>query len=180
MNTFRIFDPKAEASGAAMHAVASCIRSDQLRPLLDKYGLRQIDPERWYPIKTWLNLLKDISQSQSGALDLIVIGKEIARNIVLPAEIDTVEAALMHLPEIYQRNYRGGDVGYYRVEKQGPKQYRVIGYIPFPSDMTLGVLRGLITRFADKRTRYTVTPDLNDSTNAQNDPDTFTFVINAT
>ncbi len=55
-------DPDAEASGAAIIAVLNCARGDHLRPIMDKHGLRHVDPAEWYPMRLWLDVIKDIAR----------------------------------------------------------------------------------------------------------------------
>ncbi len=176
MNTNEI-DPNTEASGAAMIAVLNCARGEQLRPIMDNHGLRNVQPDEWYPISLWMSVIEAITQAHMGAYDLIAIGKEIARNIVLSDDVTTVEQAIIHLPEVYQHNYRKGNVGHYEVQKIKNGHLKVYGYIPFPGDLTLGVLRGLVKRYSQKGKHYTVTIDQTDGANASADSDHFTFDV---
>ncbi len=109
--------------------------------------------------------------------DLIAIGKEIANNAPLSEDITTVEDAVLELPQIYQRNYRKGNVGYYLIEKIKDGHLKVVGQVPFPGDLTLGVLRGLVKRYSAKGLHYSVTLDLGDSANTKSDADQFTFDV---
>ncbi|MEQ8671946.1 MAG: hypothetical protein RLP44_29030 [Aggregatilineales bacterium] len=170
-------DPNAEASGAAMIAVLNCARGEHLRPIMDKHGLRNVDPAEWYPMRVWLDVIKDIAQDSMAPYDLIAIGKEIAINAPLSEVIETVEDAVIELPQLYQRNYRKGNVGHYLIEKVKDGHLKVIGHVPFPGDLTLGVLRGLVKRYASKSLHYSVTLDLADGVNTASDADHFTFDV---
>ena len=104
------------------------------------------DPNGWYPQQKWLDVLKNI-ENKYGRLTLKMIGKKIPETAKFPPQINSIEAGLESIGMAYQMNHRGGEIGYYRYVKTGPREGYVEANNPYPCDFDLGIVDGMAKRF---------------------------------
>lgn len=158
------FDPNAEVVGRSILAFVQCTQSEEIAPYLEKYGLASVDPNAWYPVQTWLDVLSDIAR-QTATLDtmydFVSIGMKLADVVPLPSEYTKVpfnEALMASGGKGYQMNHRG-NVGEQTVTQIGDKHIQVRIRTPYPDDMFYGVYYGLARRFMPSGTNFTVAYD---------------------
>jgi hypothetical protein len=54
---YKSFDPDAQVVGQAMLGFRAAADQEMIEPLLEKYGLTDIQRDQWYPLQTWLDIL---------------------------------------------------------------------------------------------------------------------------
>jgi hypothetical protein len=140
--------PQAEVIGQTVLAFAQNLEADTIAPLLPKYGLDNIDPEKWYPHQAWMNILKELSEMPDGATGLVAFGRKVVETAMMPPEIDTIPKMLEALHAIHHLNLRHvPEEEGYSLEKLGEKHYIVYQNTPNPDDAIYGFLWGLAARF---------------------------------
>ena len=107
--------------------------------LLEMYGIKDIDPKKWYSQQSWLNALK---KSIAGPMSAKIISQRIVSNLTFPEEITNLEQAIFALDQAYQMNHRKGYVGYYKMLKCNIDERNIIFDVntPYPNSFDSGVL----------------------------------------
>jgi len=154
-------DPNAETIGASVLSFIKNVRADEIQPYLKKYNLENPQPDQWYKLQDWLNVLNDMGRDGNLSSKLVAIGMEIYQTIQLPPEVEKLsyEEILMGWDTAYQAQHRGADVGGVEVEKIAKKHYKATINIPYPSDMVYGVAYGMARRFLPDGSGYVVEYD---------------------
>jgi hypothetical protein len=144
-----------------MQAYFRNFNSAEVKPYLDeilqKYGLKSIDPDKWYPSQLALDLYKLLVKKAGGMFDLVAIGMQMVEDAPYPEKVDSIHTVMAMLPEGYKmgiRNYPP-DEGYV-IEHLGDRHVRVHEYLPYPHDIMYGYIYGLARRFAPKGTNLSV------------------------
>jgi len=146
MVEFVSFDPNVEVSGQSMLCVVAGM-GKSARPLLEKYGLDKLEPDKWYELQPILDFYKEISHSSNSLLNLHSTGLKVPDTAVFPPDIDSISKALVSLDEAYHMNHRGGEIGHYRTLVLSTHQMDIVAETPFPCDLDYGIILGLARRF---------------------------------
>jgi hypothetical protein len=151
--------PEAEVLGQTVLAFAENLRADLIKPLLPKHGLDNIQPDKWYPHQSWMNVLKEIQEMPGSSEMFVAFGKQVVKSAAMPPEMKTIPDALNALHDIHHMNLRNipPEEGYV-VEQKGPKHYYVYENTPNPSDAIYGFIWGLCARFKQPGESFSVTP----------------------
>lgn len=150
--------PEAEVLGVCSNALVNNVRSQYLRPFVEKYGLADADPNGWYPVIDLLNAMNEIFMLDNKVLNIVAIGMKIGKIVPLPPEIEnpTLPSVLMIWDDLYQRLHRNADVGCIRCDKVDEKHYITIHTDLYPDDMNYGILYAYGKRFLPTGTDFTV------------------------
>ncbi len=157
MAEFISFDPGVEVSG---HVVFSTLAApdEQTKPVMERYGLGDVDPESWYPLQALLDVLQELAER--GHFNMVAIGMTIPDVAMFPPEINTIEDALILLGEAYQMNHRGGEIGEYVFKKTGEQIGEMLCRNPYPSDFDYGLIYRLIQKHRpDDSSKFQVARD---------------------
>lgn len=140
--------PEALVLGQVVQAFLSNLESYVIQPLLPKYGLENIDPEKWYPHQSWFNVLKELSEMPGGSTALVAFGKKVVETAVMPPEINSIPKILAALHAIHHMNLKNipADEGYWLEEVEDQVIY-VYHNTPNPPDAIYGFIWGLVQRF---------------------------------
>ena len=132
------FDLDSEVIGFTLIAFIECSRKDEIEPILKRHNLTTVDPQKWYPIKTWLNVLSDISEKGEAMFDFVSIGMRMAEDIPYPPEVLELpfEAIMQTSNEDYQSNHRG-DAGEIISKLVGDRHLTLTYRTPYPDDLRL-------------------------------------------
>ncbi|HEC23937.1 MAG TPA: hypothetical protein ENI95_13565 [Chloroflexi bacterium] len=151
-------DPDTELIGRSVLALFENIRYDMIKPILDKHGLNDVDPDGWYPLQDVLDILSDISEQGSGLFDLVSVGISAARLSPIPPEVEalSLKEFLLLYPQLYPRRHRNGDAGEVLAEEAGERHVKMIFRTPYPDDLMYGLMYGFARRFLPKGTPITV------------------------
>jgi hypothetical protein len=141
MKRYTSFDPKVEVVGINVRSATRSIASESIRELVDKRFPYGVQPDQWYPLQDWLDVLSDISGRTDGLAVLMSIGTKAADtlNDVLELNGLSLEEKLNALNDILQSQHRGGDVGEITVVKKAETYYRIVCRVPYPDDMMYAI-----------------------------------------
>ncbi len=158
---FESFDLNAEVIGQNMSAFVECINKDHILPFLEKHGLSQIDPQTWYPLQDWLNVLNDMLDAGGAMFDFVSVGMKIADTAVYPPEVEGLPFAdfVMMIPQVYQMQHRHGDVGEEQARQLGDQHLQLYMRTPYPDDLAYGVVWGMARRFLPPGTHFVIAYD---------------------
>ncbi len=153
-------DPNLEVIGQQAIAFFNNARSAEIRPVLTKYGLANIDPGAWYPLQSLLDVLSDLSEEPDWSANFVSIGMALAETADLPPESQgaPVEEFLMRLDAGYQAWHRGGDTGMFEVQKLAEGHFQLVNEITtaYPDDMVYGLVYGFVRRLLPQGASLTV------------------------
>ncbi|KAB2867233.1 MAG: hypothetical protein F9K46_00750 [Anaerolineae bacterium] len=158
MAQFIAYDPNVEVSGAVILAAIAHLKAE-IVPLLEKHEIFDVQPDKWYPLQSFLNVLKSINDGWSfgsSAVDLMSIGMQIPENAMWPPNVDSVGTALGSIDTAYHINHRGGEIGHYHIEFAEPHHIRMVCENPYPSDFDYGIIYRTVKKFAHKGQTFQV------------------------
>jgi hypothetical protein len=161
MVKYQAFSEDTEVIGQNVTAFIECSNRDAILPHLEKHGLDKIQPDKWYPLQDFLDVINDMMAAGGTTGDLVSIGMKMAETAVFPPEFDE-----MPLTEImrdwntaYELNNRGSDIGGFKVEIISDTHVKVTYRIPYPDDYNYGVFFGTAKRFLPEGTDFIVEYD---------------------
>ncbi len=158
---FKVFDPSTEISGNAIKTYSKAIEKTYVDTVLDSYGIDTIDPEAWYPLQIWLDVLNEIHLNLSSMSYFVTIGMSIAEALPFPEHFNDLPLldVLQLAPQGYTIDHRGDDIGSIDTEQIDERSLRFIVRTPYPDDFFYGVCYGLAQRFAGPDQMFTVQYD---------------------
>ncbi len=148
----------AEVLGGAIHGFIHAINRERIERHLEKLGMTEIDPNKWYPKQMYVDLWNEIlSSSDSAMFDLIDAGMTIARG-AWPPEADELpfEEIVRTWGDAFDAVNRGADRGYVRAEQIADQHWILHLRTPDPDDINYGVVYGACKRFLPAGTLFTV------------------------
>jgi hypothetical protein len=164
MSKYTAFDPQSQVIGQSTLAFVQCVNSDEIRPFLAKHGFSQIEPDQWYPLQAWLDVLSDISTQGTNAMfDFVSVGMKISELALLPPQMFQMpfeEAFLQFSTSGYYMNHRG-NVGEVSIERVSPGHLRTTLRTPYPDDFLYGIQYGAARRFMPQAQPFTLEYDPN-------------------
>ncbi len=148
----------AETIGVNIRAFFDNLRDYQTKPIMEKHGLSDVEPEAWFPLRRYLDALNDLAQAPGFSSSMVAIGMEIGRQTPVTPDLEnpTLEQVLISWNDMYQMLHRNADVGSIIVERIGEKHYKTIQTVVYPDDMSYGVLYGYGRRFLPPGTQFKV------------------------
>jgi hypothetical protein len=143
--------------GVAIQAFKAGISSQNLIPLLEKYGFDgEIDDQGWYNRRDLLAMLEEAAQFNP-PIDLISVGLQAVRLVPFPPDIASVEDALRSYDPAYRATHRNLPKGDgLEFERLNENTYLVIDRTPYPTNCSYGVVFGLMERYAPKDAHVSV------------------------
>ena len=160
---YQAFDSAAEAKGYAMLGFVQCIRGEEIKPYLKKHGLSNVDPEGWYPIQKWLDVLSDLAEERPGEamFDFVAVGMKIMEVAQFPPQLDSMpfEQVFIALADDYRTAQHRGNVG--EIVNELVEEGHMKGTIrtPYPDDYWYGLFYGTARRFLPPGTHFIVKYD---------------------
>lgn len=154
MVSYEAFDREVEINGRTVLGVVeeamgrfSETYRDQAMSALAEEGIVNPDSDEWYPQQAWLSAFKTIADDlEPHVLDRL--GEQIPSTVEWPTDIATVSHGLRSINEAYQRNHRGGEIGFYRFERTDDQSGEVTCHNPYPCPFDRGMIRGVAKRYA--------------------------------
>jgi hypothetical protein len=163
MTQFVAFRPDVEVVGSVVLSVVDGMGEFTRKALkiLAQHGIKNPEPELWYPQQNWLDAFKTISE-KIGPLTLFAIGKRIPEHAEWPPGIETIEQALAGTDATYHLSHRlNGKVmydpatgemmegiGHYRFTGMtGPTSAEMVCDNPYPSEFDRGIITALCRKF---------------------------------
>lgn len=154
MTQYVAFDQDVEVHGRTILTVVD----DALARFSEEYRSKAYDalaangieapaPDEWYPQQAWLNTIAAVADDLEPHI-LDRLGEQLPDVAEWPSGIETVEDGLRSVNTAYQRNHRGGEVGYYRFEQLDDQTGEVIAKNPYPCPFDRGLIRAAAQRYA--------------------------------
>ncbi|MEL6527543.1 MAG: hypothetical protein AAFQ07_17715 [Chloroflexota bacterium] len=151
--------PDALVIGQTMTGFLENVQAEVMQPALEKLGIEEIDPEKWYPHQLWLDILKELKTTLGGNAQsaFVAFGRGVVEKAVMPPELATIPDVLNALHAIHHMNLQNvpEDEGYI-IEKVDEKHYRVYENTPNPTDGIYGFIWGICARFREQGERFVV------------------------
>lgn len=154
MTQFETFDTNVEVHGQTILAVVEEALSkfsedyqETARDALAENGVKDPDPNEWYPQQAWLNTFEVIADELEPHL-LDRLGEQIPPVVEWPTDISGIEEGLRAIDQAYQLNHRGGDIGHYRFEPIDEQHGEVVCRNPYPCLFDRGLIRAVTQRHA--------------------------------
>lgn len=120
--------------------------------ILADAGIAEVDPNAWYPLATWVAVLRTI-EKQIGPKTLERAGRKIAEHADLPPGVDTFEKLLAGFGIAYGMNNRGPNAGSISCTVLGDRRARIQFNTPYPCEFERGVVQGFFSNFRDPNAR---------------------------
>lgn len=154
MVAYEAFDQNVEVNGQTVltiveNAMGQFSSSYQERAIsaLNEEGITEPEPDKWYPQQAWLNAFKTIAEElQPHVLDRL--GETLPSVADWPDDYETIPEGLQSIDDAYQRNHRGGEIGYYRFEQLDAQTGAVTCHNPYPCPFDRGLIRGVAKQYA--------------------------------
>jgi hypothetical protein len=139
---------RSPMSYLAASETVSTMMGRQTSMKLGRYGVDDIDPDEWYPLRSALAMLYE-TREEYGSSSMQMMGRHIPEHVEFPPDIDSVDGALGSIGAAYHQNHRGGDIGYYEYHDEGAGEGRVVCSNPYPCELDQGLIKGVALEFAD-------------------------------
>lgn len=161
MTNYVSFDPNVEVIGANLRSFLENTHREDIQPMLEKHGLTEVQPDLWYRLQPWLDVLSEIAQRGGAMFDFVSIGMAVSETAMLPPEVEKMSFAdfMANLDAFYQMQHRGGDAGSLKVTRVGPQHLRIDVCVPYPDDLEYGTAYGFAKRFLPPHTHFVVRYD---------------------
>ncbi|NDJ78737.1 MAG: hypothetical protein GYB65_21005 [Chloroflexi bacterium] len=161
MPKYELFHPDTEILGQVILDFQRAINSERFHDILEDHGLAGIDADTWYPAQAWVDALNAIAHQPSSMMDFVSIGIRQLELALMPPEFDDMPMAeiLRNIEEAYQLNYRGTDIGSISVDVVAENHVRMTVRSFEPDDLWYGNIHGILRRFLEPGTSFTVAYD---------------------
>ena len=179
-SNYKVWNDNIEVTGDTILAMIAASgnngKENRAVTTLEKHGITNPEKGKWYPLKGYLGALKEMYE-KLGPHTMYMIGLQIPNNSIFPPVIQTFEDALELLNEAYRANHRGGDIGYFKYEKQGSKKATMECKRTYGTMIDKGVIVGLSRKFKIKNSAgLVITVDEARPTREKGD-DSTTFIL---
>lgn len=150
--------PETEVIGQVMLSYINNIQAEEIRPLLEKNDLMNVEPDKWYPLRPWLNLINEMATQPNFTSNMVAVGMKVAEYAIMPPEMKnvTLEQMLEGWNTHFHVNHRNGEIGQITTEKVNDKHYRMIHQHIYPDDLNYGLAYGFARTFLPQGTRFRV------------------------
>jgi hypothetical protein len=158
MSHYKVFHPDHEIRGQLLVDCENAIGRSRTRPLFEKHGLVNIDPQAWYSEQQWLDVLSDMADLGDPMFDFVSLGIKIAENVTFPPGFDSLPllTVLQNGSRVFHMNSRGSETGEITVETLNDKHVKLAFRVPDPDDFWYGIVFGYVRRCMPKGTHFTV------------------------
>ncbi len=164
--------PGSEVIGSAMHNFFISLNreefADVVEAAMSAAGIEDFKDDEWYSFQLTLDIFKEISQGRKISQNLVALGLAYVETATFPPEAQTIEDAILLLPQVYHINIRNiPEYEGYEVVRVDDHHIRVFDNNPFPHDTVYGFVWGIANRFKEGRMDATVVRTYNNP----DDPD---------
>lgn len=151
MAQFKVFSDDSETLGVSLMIwiKESGFFKQKIQEILAEKGVREIQPDKWYPMQLVLDIHRTIYETV-GPNTLFLMGKYVPEYAVFPPDIDALGKALASIDAAYHMTNRGKSIGYYKFKRTGQRTAAMICNNPFPCDFDRGIISGMIDKFKPK------------------------------
>lgn len=152
------FAPGVEVSGAIMSAIFNHYRRDDVLASLQAHGLDYFDPDQWYAVDQFINLLAEWSHMPAFSTNLVSVGMAMIYHIDLPDAIERLSDfdKMLKLGDLHIAQHRNGDVGSYTVKAVSPRMISYRQNTVWPDDLIYGYIYGAAQRYIGHTSFFTL------------------------
>jgi hypothetical protein len=136
----------AESLGLVLQSFLVSFERSEYQHILDHYGIKDFDPDAWYPLKLILEIFQEVQSNMNSSQNLVSIGMAAVELMDIKSRFASLEVALQHLPQMEQELHRNNP-GYFEVNQISPKCIEVIDRTVWPHDLEYGVIYGFAHAF---------------------------------
>ncbi len=147
-------DPNVEVYGGGMQMFLLNLNAAEIAPYLEKHGLSNFQPDAWYPLERFLNVLNDLAATSNVMSNYVAIGMAATKVDIesFPPEMlerMSLEDILASFGDLYVQQFRGGDVGGISTERIADQHYQVIyREVPLPDHFLYGSVYAVARAFS--------------------------------
>ncbi|GIK67347.1 MAG: hypothetical protein BroJett018_51410 [Chloroflexota bacterium] len=160
MYTAKVLPADFETSGQLVYALVSNLQQEEIKPLLQKYGLAEVNVNQWYRTRDIVALFAEMAQRPNFSNNFVAVGMAAANLLIqiLPPEIQamSLEQILMAEEELIYANYRNPSPGFIRVTKVDDNTYYHDSQTVWPDELNYGFVYSFVRHFCPKAKRFTV------------------------
>lgn len=125
--------------------------------ILNSNGIRDIQPDKWYKAKDFLESLYELYSYASDSL-FFDMGKNLVEIIGAHSRDISFKQALERLEKGHQEQHRGGNIGFHKVisydEKN--KKAKIESNTPYPSEFLRGIFSAFLNAYKPKNSNYVI------------------------
>jgi hypothetical protein len=146
---FSAFSDDHEVRGATIIGYKSALNSEEFAFFFESRGLKEVDPEGWYPAQNVMDVFNDMLDASHGFLDFVSIGISTAPNLRFPPSVDlhSAESVLTALSMLPNAMIRSSKPGYISADLLNNQHYVIKARSAMPDDMLYGILYALTKGF---------------------------------
>ena len=158
MARFSIDETNLELTGTAVRSLFVNAFHPQIKPILDKHGVSEIDPDGWYSMALLKEIFKDISERGDSIFNFVAIGIAAAEISPLPPDVLRLSPLEFYAAynEVFQTRHRGGNPGGLIAEPANDNTVRITLVTPYPDEVMYGLMYGFAKRLLPTGTHITV------------------------
>lgn len=174
---FVCWNDKAEVSGETILAMLGAMdkHREEGMAYLRENGIDNPSAGEWYPLERYINTFRTICE-RLGPYALYMIGSMLPSRAAFPAEVTTIEDALLYLNSFYKANHRGS-TGYFKYTSLDTNAGLVECKKTYGTTFDKGLLAGLGKRFKPgSSARVSVQLDMSKNTRDRGG-DSNTFIV---
>ncbi len=164
MPTYQAFDPKSEIIGRTALSMTTSIMHEDIEGILERHGLKSIDPEAWYLVQSLLNVMNEVISGGVNASPIFVsIGMAAARLSLeaMPPQLKALpwQTFFASYDKIWQSRHRNGDVGHVVCEQVDDHHLILRFRSPYPDDIFYGAFYTYARHFKPEGMSFKVAYD---------------------
>jgi len=151
-------NPDSEINGLSLLSLEQSSELEEFADLLEKYGLRRLQPDKYYKMATVVEYYREVMQRPNASTNLVSMGINAYKNLTFPESVTTIEQGLQMLSQLLTMNIRGEpSVGsWFEFDLVEDRHIRLIERTPFPHDALYGFIYGIARRLSPEGTRAIV------------------------
>lgn len=153
-----------EVRGELVRALTHNLRADEMRVVLKKFNVKEIDPNAWYLVSDLLAIAEEIFRVRRAAdamFDMVAMGMAATSFSPLAHQHANVREFLKMLQASHDKLYRGADTGYIKVDDLSEKHVALHLRSAWPDDLNYGNLYSWIKTVLPTGTVFKIYYDRN-------------------
>lgn len=150
--------PDVRLLGYYVSAFADNLQGDETRPIMEKFGLVDLQPTQLYPCHQWMDALNEMAENPNFTSNFIAIGMQIGQIIPVPPDNPNPDfVTMLNLwDHAYQVAHPTGGAGKIEVKEISEKHYTTTHTDLYPDDFMYGILYAQAKRFLPPKTPFKV------------------------
>jgi hypothetical protein len=152
--------PEAQTLGGPIQAYTQNLKTEEIQPFLQKYGLQAIKPDEWVPQQLVLDFQQAIANSSvNSGENLVAIGLRLVETLPFPDTTQSIEDAVLAFNGMMKQVFRNVPADEnISVQAKRPGYLLVITNLPYAKDAVFGYMWGLAKRYRPSGAQFSVEP----------------------